>query len=474
MSTDSKRIALDVMNWMWGTVQGAFNDKMDLSQIVTDAVIGMIPLVGDVTAARDLIAISLGLAGDEHKRQDKMQWVLLVIFVFALIPVFGGVVKGVGRLALNVTEDVAKNAKLLEDVIAFLNRIGHGNAVKWLRELDVLKYQGQVLERFNALMDALIKATERTRIKLGPVLPDSLLAKLQAWGKGFKKVKEAGAKMIPEGVKELHAKLLRLQQLVYRGEWHTITPGTRNVVRETEGRLIEETEVAAERTAHGGWRQNAASAVGKRSEIEARIAKVYKWQEGYPDLAKRTGPTALEKDVYQQIAAFSGPIKATQVQGGEYILRVHIPGSAGGPWWVRLPAGVTEANWREFLKNGKEWRELLAVLDEFSKNGAFSICRVKPAHSINAWEGRAAEQFGMSNPGQYLPGGMMQLYTEAWSKSFNEAVDWIVSEGKTGWTDLEGVGYAAGNVKAAGAARVQRLEADEEQSKRPAAAGAYL
>ena len=63
MSTDSKRLSLDVLDWMWGTVKGSFNEKMDTSQIIVDAVIGMIPLVGDVTAARDLIAVSLGLAG---------------------------------------------------------------------------------------------------------------------------------------------------------------------------------------------------------------------------------------------------------------------------------------------------------------------------------------------------------------------------------------------------------------------------
>jgi hypothetical protein len=470
MSTDGKRIALDVVDWMWGTVRGAFNDKMDLSQIITDAVIGMIPVVGDVTAARDLIAISLGLAGDEKKREDKMQWVLLVIFVFALIPVFGGVVKGVGRLALDVTEDVARNAKVLEDVIAFLNRVGHGNAVKWFRELDVLKYQTQVLERFNALLDTLVKATERIRDKLGSVLPDSLLARLQSWGEGFKKVKQAGAKMIPEGIKELHAKLLRLQQLVYRGEWHTVTPGMRNVTREAEARLVEDATVTAERSAHGGWKQNPATEAHK-----SEIAKVYKWQEGYADLLSGTGPTAFEKEAYTKIAAFSGPIKAAKVQEGEYILRIHTSDSktATGPWWVRLPPGVTEANWRDFMKNGKEWREVLAVLDEFSANGAFSLCHIKPGHSINAWEGRAAEQFGMKNPGQYLPGGLVQLYTEAWSRSFDDAVEWLVRAGKTGWTDLEDVGYAAGNVKAAGVARAQRLAANEEQSKRPATAGAH-
>ncbi len=471
---EAKRIALDAMDWLWGTAQGAFNEKMNVSQIVTDAVIGMIPLVGDATAARDLIAISVGMADDERKRQDKMQWLLLVIFVFALIPVLGGGIKGVGRLALKATQEVAHNAKVLEDVIAFLNRVGHGNAVKWFKGLDVTQYQAEVIARFNALMDTLIKVADRVPLKLAPVLSQSMLARLSKLRSGFDAVKQTGAKMIPQAIKELHARLLRLQQLVYRGEWHTVTTGTKNITRETEGRLIEESSIAAERSAHGGWKQNRAKAGRDATEADkVAIAKVYHPKDGYPNLLTNPGPTAFEKEAYTKIAAFSGPIKASTVQGGEYILRIHIPGGAVSPWWVRLPHGANEANWRTFMQNGKQWRELLAVLDEFSQNGAFSLCRIKPGHSINAWEGKAAEQFGMANPGQYLPGGMTQLYLEAWSKSFGEAAEWIVREGKTGWTDLAGVGYVAANTKVAAAARVQRLAQDEDQSKQPAAAGAH-
>lgn len=468
MTIEAKRIAVDVMGWMWGTVQGAFNEKMDVSQIVTDAVVGMIPVVGDVTAARDLIAVSLGLAGDEKKRDDTMQWVMLVIFIFALIPVVGGVIKGVGRLALKVTADAAKDAKVLEEVITFLNRVGHGNAVKWLREFKVMQYQSELITRFHNLMDTLINTIVRVKQRLGVVLPERMIAVLEQWRAGFVKLRGMGDKMIPKALKELNARLLRLQQLVYRGEWHTVAAGEKTATREAEARLVENTEVAAKASAHGGWKQNAAD-----PENLEKISKIYKWQEGYPDLMKKKGSNAFGEEVYQSIAAFSGSIKASKVTGGDYILRVHIPGSAVAPWWVRLPHGVTETNWREFLQNGKQWREGLAVLDEFSKNGAFSICRVKPGQSINAWEGKAAEQFGMQNPGQYLPGGMPQIYTEAWSESFNSAVEWVVREGKTGWTDLEGVGYAAGNIKTTVAARAERLAEDEDQTKRPAATGTH-
>jgi hypothetical protein len=77
ISDDSfKSIALEVGDWVWGTVQGAFNEKATLSQIIVDAVIGMIPLVGDVTAVRDLRGAGgrWSALGDSRHRVERRQW----------------------------------------------------------------------------------------------------------------------------------------------------------------------------------------------------------------------------------------------------------------------------------------------------------------------------------------------------------------------------------------------------------------
>lgn len=65
-----KAVCADVGSWTWGTVQGAFNEKSSLSQIIVDAVIGMIPLVGDATAVRDLLAVSISMADSEENRNS--------------------------------------------------------------------------------------------------------------------------------------------------------------------------------------------------------------------------------------------------------------------------------------------------------------------------------------------------------------------------------------------------------------------
>ena len=50
-ASEFRHMATEVAGWLWGTVQGAWNEKQTVSQIITDAVIGMIPLVGQATAA---------------------------------------------------------------------------------------------------------------------------------------------------------------------------------------------------------------------------------------------------------------------------------------------------------------------------------------------------------------------------------------------------------------------------------------
>jgi hypothetical protein len=38
---DFKSTSLEVGQWCWGTLEGAFNEKQTISQVIVDAVIGM-------------------------------------------------------------------------------------------------------------------------------------------------------------------------------------------------------------------------------------------------------------------------------------------------------------------------------------------------------------------------------------------------------------------------------------------------
>jgi len=205
-----KAVCAEVGTWTWGTVQGAFNEKASLTQIIVDAVIGMIPLVGDATAARDLIAVVIGLSVDEEKRNSKWEWILLVVLLFALIPVFGGVIKGVGRITIKIGKEAAglvgaaRAAHLqsgAKELVEFLNRIGVKNAEKWLLALRIGEHTGELVGKFTKLITTIDKILLAGRGRLTNFL--NVTGQIDRLRVGLEKVLTKGNEMIPVAVKEL-------------------------------------------------------------------------------------------------------------------------------------------------------------------------------------------------------------------------------------------------------------------------------
>lgn len=463
-----KSICADVSDWTWGMVQGAFNEKATFSQILVDAVIGMIPLVGDGTAVRDLIAVIMGLINDPKKRDEIFEWILLVVLVFALIPVVGGVVKGVGRILVKVFKEAslltgaARAAKLMEgaqEIIAFLNRIGVKNAEQWLLKLRFAEYQAKIMDRFGALMDVLDIALQLIKAKAGSMIPASLAQRIDALRNGLAVIKAKGSEMIPKAIKELDQELRELQAYVRSGgqttsriALHEAATGERVATKADEARLVEDGTLPA-RSARGGWKQNPATANDKKS-----WGKYYEPEPDFPDLTKR-----VEDGQLPYIAAYSGRIVNRELKQGEEIFRLFGPGGvthgvdidpskAAGAWW-----GLGSAP-----KSAKEWREMAGVLDEFNRDGFLVTSRVEGKVGPKAVVGTVSEQSGKKLPGQYLPGGATQAYFYL-DKTLAEQLvahgEQVVASGKpmtlidpvsgmsfhirpTGWTDANGIwGY---------------------------------
>ena len=243
---EKKSVVFEVAGWIWGTIQGTFNEQQSTSQLIVDAVIGMIPVVGDVTAVRDLLAVTLRLAESPEKRKEKAEWLLLVVLLFALIPVAGGIIKGVGRSLLKVGTEVAEHAKVLREMVELLNRLGHGNAVKFIKELSVEKYAPELLGQWRRLMQRLDTSIGACLNKLRSVLPDAMVERLVALRAAFKELAAIGERMIPEAVKELGRRLKTVQSAVYKGEWHdvsTLAAGkAKSATRELEARVVMEAD----------------------------------------------------------------------------------------------------------------------------------------------------------------------------------------------------------------------------------------
>ncbi|MFC6945224.1 hypothetical protein ACFQI9_10620 [Paraburkholderia dipogonis] len=309
---DFKKTSLDVGQWCWGTLQGAFNEKQTISQVITDAAIGMIPLVGDVTAARDLLSVSIRLSTDPRKREEIMEWALLVILVFALIPVVGGVIKGVGRLALRVEGIAAKDHALLAEVIQFLNRMGHGDAPKWLKALNIAQYESQVLNKlkdFCATVQLAIRKSLEARV--GKLLPEIWRSKIEQVSAGFSALQDMADRMVPKALREFEAKLKTLQNMVYRGEIHEIATGGMPKVRREAEAYLEERRLARE-IRRGKFPSS--ECLADEGKIEAKLTARYqsKIDQGWPDILKDRGKIASygKDQVFTKVATFSGEISA--------------------------------------------------------------------------------------------------------------------------------------------------------------------
>jgi hypothetical protein len=410
-----KLAATEIGQWLWGMTQGAFNEKQTLSQIITDAVIGMIPLVGDVTAVRDLLAVGTGLATEPKKREETTEWVLLVILLFALIPVVGGVIKGVGRISLKVGHLAASESKLIakvsEDIIQFLNRIGHKNAEAWFRTLDVLSHQAEILQKFRTFCDTIILSIHRYGLRFRAVLPQSLMARMEQLSHGFEQLKALGDRMIPLALKELHAKLKELQAFVHAGgkpvpskaKVMLAQTGQKTVSYAEEARLLEG-KVAKNIRHAGKYRQNMA-AVTRPGEI----AKVYKYEPGFPNLMKFASDDGL---YYPSIVAASGRIENQMLSGvtvyrsfGEegitHGIKVRQSFPTGAFWGIGPPPA-----------SGKFWRDPAAVLDEWNRNGWLCIMHIPEHVKMPACVSTVSEQFSKDIVGQYLEGGARQAVIE--------------------------------------------------------------
>lgn len=505
-----KATVVDCTSWLWGTVQGAFNQKASLSQIIVDAVIGMVPLLGDVTAVRDIIAVTIRLVDDPKAREDKWEWVLLVVLVIALIPVVGGAIKGVGRLtiragrALEGLVGAARTAYLAEtakDIVAFLNRIGAGHAEQWILKLRFADYEAQVAQKFDELLYVINGALVKIEDKLGKLLSSSMRARIEGLMNGIGQIRKLAREMIPQAFKDLDNTLREIQtyirsggQTTSRTAEHAVTAGdaaTRTMTDEL--RLLE--GQSAVRSARGGWEQNP----GFRDQFEKR--GLYKHEPGYPDLLARADKKEVNGkslDWFPNIASFTGRAVNRPLAKGEQIYRAF--GPSGVTHWqdIATSAGAGNPKYKAAFwglgkppANAEEWRKGSAVLDEWNRNGFIVVGTLQTEGAVKAVTGKIAEQTGSKIAGQYLPGGGVQAMVETEAKYINlinESAQRVISSGKTetfragdmvwevrptNWKDVNGVhGYDL--VTAQAGVQTSRLGAREEATKREREAAASL
>lgn len=438
------RLVSDAGDWIWGLVIGGFNEQQTVSQIIVDALIGMIPVVGDVTAVRDLLAVTIRLADQPEKRQDPMQWVELVIGLLALIPVAGGAIKGVGKLLMRVGSEAASHPGILREAIQLLNRVGAGDAVRFMRDLDLLQYIPNLRAHFRDLVRRVSETIEAVKRRTSWVMPQRMKDRLDQLKTSMNELLALADSMIPTAVRTLNDRLKLIQRHLYQGDYHAIPSSLRASTREAEAGLV------------GHVRLPLASELPHPSSTRAN----YTHRAGWPDLT-RGRHTAGGR--YQSISTFSGTLRAVELKSGDTIYRV-VHNSAGRPYtktgdcWTRTRPS-----------SGPRWREDYAVLDSWNENGeiiAFTIPRNPDGSeiTIRAWEGTVASQVqrdaSKHDFGQRLDGGAQQLFID-FRHPHNALAAPHASAAPvfdTGWTGHTGINFPTPEHRAVLLAEAERAE----------------
>lgn len=442
-AAEFKRHALDVADWLWGAVSGGFNERQTTGQIAFDAVLSAFPIAGEMTAARDVIAQLIRMCRMPERCKEVLEWVMLLLPLLAVVPLFGGLLKGIGKLLMRAGRSAAEDREVLQAIIQLCNRLGQGDAVKFIKELDFGKYRQPLIDGFNDICSRLDKTLQYLSEKMKSILPRDALDEFAFLREQLAGLQRMGSRMIPQAIKDLNDRLARIRALVVSGELHTAMPGKKVILRESEARLVEESGPHIPPKGKG-WPKNS--------------FEDYHHVDGWPDLRKWRMEQENSKEIlYPNIEAFSGPIVAKTLRGPATVYRVLRPPRNGkaSPWWTTtMPS------------NGKEWREGLAVLDEWNINNFFLKYDIPSGVELKVWEGRAAEQM-QAKTGQYLTGGTIQLFIE-WPRELAQTIEKLPAL-STGWgKTTKRYGYE-GAYEASNIAHAEKLGKTEYAVKRTVA-----
>lgn len=282
MSAETKKASIEIGsdiwdsikstgNWVGGALKGEFNDKATLGQIVCDAVISMFPIAGEATAVRDLIAVVNRMLSSKAEAEKVLNWVSIILCLLPIIPVVGGVVKGVGRLLITVIKDATKANEIALAILAFLRKMGYGDPIKYIDQLKFSKYQATILSEFKKFITRFKASLNFFNQKMSAVLPQNIQTSLNAIGPKLDQLVRLADKMIPSAIKELDAALnkVRSEMINQMNQAGTKIGGGQTKVMTKEARLAA----------------SASKTIASKGHKPAPLS-YYKHKEGWPDLSK--------------------------------------------------------------------------------------------------------------------------------------------------------------------------------------------
>lgn len=385
--------------WIWGALQGDFNEDRSVGQIGFDMVISLIPIVDTVMDVRDLCG---NIRQYRKDPTSKVTLFFIATTVVGFVPEIGTVVKSVLRIVwvylkplIKTAEDIKNSSKLAaaaaracDDALPKITEyLQHNRVAKWATE-------GKLPDVYKFVAKTLREATD----KLSPATLSRLLNdKLH----DLKVLLEKIRPIVPSTIREQIDDLLKFVDTQRRGISEAIqefTEPVRTVLKVVAKKLDDHAwRVEVYRT-NRGW-VAPISESGSAKLINAHPPKWAKKLEGplpHPPLEmkekqieglmkKHPSHPQLDEEL---VATFSarGGLRADSIKGPAKLYRIVDPSNEGaGIFWV------SEAEFNA-LKNRDEWRSRFAVKPHWNQNGWFVEYEVKAGETLHVWRGPAASQ----------------------------------------------------------------------------------
>ncbi|WP_341667131.1 hypothetical protein [Alcaligenes sp. SDU_A2] len=404
----------DVLEWLWGAIQGDFNDERSTGQIVFDTAISMVPGVDQVCDARDLVANCKKINEDPD---DIDGWIFLGMTLIGLIPMVGSLIKGVLKIFFVAIRRAAPNqlGKAVDEAMTWV--------ITLLRKREVQKYWRTLLGWDNVFGELAQQATQiRNRISVSTLM--------QAFDRGIALLQNLAdmVRYLPVVGEQAQATVAMVHKVRVLATTHldrTLAP-LRNIMDAIIQRLqleqiLQHHGIVDIGNVHFRGGLPEARAVTLMWDTQPPPAWLSRGEpERYKPLVPAQRFTQITENAKEgfpllkdhEIASFAQGMTKAELRGPMRLYRVVSPGNqAASMDWV------TEEVWQQIMSSPDPkaaWRKHLAVWPDWNADGQFVTYDIPPGQTLKVYRGPAAAQIKEDAlPNHYLEGGWEQIKFDA-------------------------------------------------------------
>ena len=271
-----------VLDTVVGGLIGDFNEDPTLAEIGINTGVGLIPVVGEATAARDVTANVYYMAKKEEYTSPG-RWIGLVFAIISLFPEIGAAIKGLGKaIVKGAAKAIGPIIRLMERV---LEKLGHSEGIRNF----FLKNWSKIVTEGTALF-------EKVMAKLSSLLTRAvkfISSKAEAFTQGLERIRQAARKALPEAFEK--AKNL-------------IDGVLERLGRKEEGAAAKSLEEEAEKTGTKLEKQAAADTEKAGTEAEKALEGI---ETGTPPLTGFATPHRYVRDPQGRAQLAEGWLRST-------------------------------------------------------------------------------------------------------------------------------------------------------------------